>query len=356
MEDRNATYEGLRTSIGGLVAASDPQNRHLLWVVPQSLAVARNQADCIEVFVAGEPLLSSIRVVEDILEHQTWASAGGNLVAARIVLPRGEHIDRLAAVLCVDLIDGDLASDRQGAFSEVEPMLALALTRNALGDPVLNGLVGELELLVRLLSRAAPAARSDILNAWAGSTPSARDFQLKTVGVEVKTTQGANSTHHVSGVHQVELGSSNDGVAETHLYMLSLGIRWLPEGNAGTSLPALVNSALDLVQDHDQRAGLLARIKQYGGDISIGYDHERDHAKSRYGGRYVVRFERLYDMTDSRLELLSSSQLAGLKDIDSSSVEFDVVLDEHVRGDINPIAGWDAVVPHVLASAGIPEV
>ena len=58
-------------------------------------------------------------------------------------------------------------------------------------------------------------------------------------------------------------------------------------------------------------------------------------------------------MTDDRLELLSSSDLVGLRNIDLTSVEFKVVLQDQVRGDLNPVNGWDALVPRLLKTAGI---
>ena len=75
------------------------------------------------------------------------------------------------------MIDSGLGEDPQEAFAAVEPLLALALSRDMVGDPVLNGLIGGQTLLRRLLSQVAPASRSDVLIAWAGSTPSSRDFQ-----------------------------------------------------------------------------------------------------------------------------------------------------------------------------------
>ena len=222
------------------------------------------------------------------------------------------------------------------------------------GDPVLNGLIGELALLRRLLTQVPQPSRPDVLAAWAGSNPSSRDFQLGSVGVEVKTTQSTVSTHHVSGFHQVERGQSNGGVPETDLFILSLGIEWLEAGAGGTSLPELVDSVLAVTPGHEAQEDLLARIKQYGGDITIGYDHRRDRSKGRYAGRFHFRFERLYDMTDDRLELLTREDVNGLKNIDPESVEFRVVLESRVRGDLNPVASWNALVPHVLARAGFP--
>lgn len=353
MDDRDATYERFRDEIARLSAAPDASNRQLLWMSESLLAVARNENQCVELFIVSEyPLRASISVVEDLLAHQVWTSSQGELSAARIVLPRGEHFDQLAALLCVEMIDGGLSEDRQGAFAAVEPLLALALSREVVGDPVLNGLIGELALLRRLLSQVAPPSRSDVLTAWAGSNPSSRDFQLGSVGVEVKTTQSIVSTHQVSGFHQIERGKSNGGVPETDLFLLSLGIEWLEAGAGGTSLPELVDSVLAVTPGHEAQGDLLARIKQYGGDITIGYDHRRDRSKGRYAGRFHIRFERLYDMTDERLELLKREDVNGLKNIDPESVEFRVVLGMKVHGDLNPIANWNALVPHVLAKAG----
>ena len=179
MDDRKATYERFRSEISGLPAAPDASNRQLLWMSESLLAVARNEASCVELFIVSEhPLRASISVVEDLLAHQVWTSSQGDLSAARIVLPRGEHFDQLAALLCVELIDSGLDEDRQEAFAAVEPLLALALSRDMVGDPVLNGLIGELALLRRLLNQVPPPSRPDVLAAWAGSNPSSRDFQL----------------------------------------------------------------------------------------------------------------------------------------------------------------------------------
>lgn len=354
MDDKDATYERFRRAVGELMAAPDDRNRQLLWMSGSHLAVARNETHCIELFIACEqPLTASISMVGDLLAHQVWSSSHGEFPASRIVLHRGEHFDQLAALLCVEMIQSSVDEDPQEAFAAVEPLLALALSRDMVGDPVLNGLIGELTLLRRLLDQVQPASRPDVLAAWAGSNPSARDFQFGTVGVEVKTTQSAVSTHKVSGFHQIERGESNGGVAETDLFLLSLGLEWLEGGTGGTSLPELVDSLLDMTPAHQDQEDLLARIKQYGGDITIGYDHRRDRSKGRYAGRFHFRFERLYDMTDDRLQLLRREDVIGLKNIDPESVEFRVVLESKVRGDLNPVTNWKALVSHVIEKAGL---
>jgi hypothetical protein len=252
----------------------------------------------------------------------------------------------------VELVDHGLADDPQSAFSVVEPLIELALTRDMVTDPTLMGLIGELSLLEHLLAAVPASSVPDVLHAWAGSTPSARDFQLGSVGIEVKTTQGASSIHHVEGVHQVELGRSNDDVAETDLFMLSLGIGWLLTDDDGISLPELVDGVLDLVPGLHDRLDLLSRIKEYGGDSAIGYDHDRDRLKARYAARLYFRFERLYDLTDNRLKFLNSAHLIGLSNVDPGSVAFRVMLDDRVRGDLNPITTWSSSIARILGAAG----
>lgn len=355
MDHRDETYEGLRARIVSLQSERDARSRTLAWVSgDRQLAVSRNPAGRVEVFVAGDPLRATTEAVGDVLEHDRWAAEGGEeFSASRVVLPPGAHFDQFAALLCIELVDNGVAHDHHAAFAAVEPLIELALTREHATDLTLMGLIGELALLKQLLNEVPAGVRFGVLNAWAGSEPSARDFQLERVGIEVKTTQGASSIHKVSGVHQVELGRSNGGTAETHLFMLSLGIRWVADVGEGMSLPELVDDVLALVPDDEDRAALLARIKQYGGDSAIGYDHVRDRVKARYSSRFAFRFERLYDMADDNLKLLNSARLVGLTNVDPTSVEFRVQLEERVRGDLNPVTGWSAVASAVLMSAGL---
>jgi hypothetical protein len=250
------------------------------------------------------------------------------------------------------LIDEGVDHDAQSAFSAVEPLIALALSREWVTDLTLVGLIGELVLLESLVETSDFGATHDVVNMWAGSVPSARDFQIGSVGVEVKTTQGPLSVHHVEGVHQVELGHSNENVPETALFLLSLGISFIVHPSEGRSLPELVDSVLGRLSEPGVRDTFLARIKQYGGDAAIGYDHPRDRTRSRYTKRFYLRFERLYDMTDDRLKLLTSAQLSGLLNVDASSVSFRVVLPDRIRGELNPVVGLSPISRRLLEIAG----
>ncbi|MFC8190864.1 PD-(D/E)XK motif protein [Cellulomonas sp. NPDC057328] len=261
--------------------------------------------------------------------------------------------------MCTELVRHGVARDTQSAFARTEPVVALALRRAAIGDAAIVGLAGELLVLDALLNVVTPGAVPDVLDAWKGSAPSSRDFQLGDVGVEVKTTTASDSVHHVTGVHQVEPGTSVDGTPESALYLLSLGIRWLGRGaTGGFTLPGLVDSVVarahgagvtEAVVDQ-----LLTRVRQYGGDAGLGYDHASDSQLPRFLQPFEVRFERLYDMGDDDIHVLDSASLAGATHVDASTVEFTVRLPRRVRGDVNPVSGLRQIARAITARAHLP--
>lgn len=344
------SFEWLRERLPDLPRATSPQARELEWIdVEHRLAVARDDRGRLELFLTGARLVASAKIVRDALHHQTWQMADGSVLDAnRLVLPSADHYDGVAAFLCAELFENGFANDRERAFRLTEPAIALTLRRASLGNEVVLGLAGELYFLDYLGSRAAPAAQEDLVLAWAGSSPSARDFQFGHVGVEVKTTAGLSSTHHVQGVHQIEPGGSVGGAHETHLYLLSLGVQWLrPEDEGGDAIPRLVDRLLGRL-DADLRKPFLARILQYGGDAGVGYDHERDRDLPLFTGRFALRFERLYDMSDPRIRLPRTSDLEAFTDLDVSSVAFRIALRDQVRGDVNPVSDMGEIARILL--------
>lgn len=350
------SFEWLRDRVGRLEPAVGPQSRDVVWVdESHAVAVARDHRGQLEVFVVGDQLVPHVPAVRECLEYQRWATTSGEeLNANRVVLPSAPHFDAVTALICVELIDNGLHSDPQAAFGRTEPVIALALRRAAMGHEALLGLAGELVFLSALTRAASPLAASALVEGWKGSRPSTRDFQLGPVGVEVKTTTGPASEHYIHGVRQVELGVPVDGVPETSLFLMSLGIRWLDGSSAGFRIPELVDSVLSQLPDASAAERFLTEVRQYGGDVALGYDHEVHRTASRFRRPFEVRFERLYDMTDDAIQVLRSSDLDGLVHLEQNSVTFRVSLPVQVRGDINPVTGMAAIVGRVLAKAGIP--
>jgi hypothetical protein len=349
------TFERLREQVAALSPASESDARELVWADEQrSIAIARDPRARIEIFVIGDELEASIRSVRECLVHQRWTASDGSAIdATRVVLPADEHFDGVATLVCAELLRTGVAEDPQRAFTATEPVLALALRRAVVGDEVLAGLIGELVLLEALLRQAPINSAQEILRGWTGHVPSSRDFQLGDIGIEVKTTMLPSSTHAISGVHQVELGRSVGGVAESSLFLLSIGIRWLqPGAPGGTTLPQLVEAIVATLHSEEDVAQFLARVRQYGGEVALGYDHGSQAATPRYQHAVELRFERLYDMTDNRVRVLRSQDLTAFDHVEAASVQFRATLPRQIRGDINPVNGLSSIADAILGMSG----
>src|SRR5690349_5366949 len=154
------SYEELREAVRRLPPAASEDVRDLAWADRDRLvAIARDTQGRLELFVVGGPLVPVNPLVAEHLQHQSWTtSARTSLQANRLVLPDAPHFDGVAAFICAELLRNGLAADRGMAFAATEPVIALALRRQALGDQVLVGLAGELYALHSLLSGAADGA------------------------------------------------------------------------------------------------------------------------------------------------------------------------------------------------------
>jgi len=69
----------------------------------------------------------------------------------------------------------------------------LGLRNSDAPNRVLMGVAGELVVLNALARSASSANVLGVVESWCGSVPSSRDFQLGSVGLEVKTTAGSVS-------------------------------------------------------------------------------------------------------------------------------------------------------------------
>lgn len=339
------SYEWLRGALSELRPARTPKDRVLVWADSRhSLAVSRDSVGRLEVFVVGDPLEASSALVAENLQHQFWTTQDGDVLPAnRLVLPDAPHFDGVAAFLCSELLVNGADKDPADAFRRSEAVIALALRRGALSNQALVGLAGELFTLARLVERL-PQRTTQVIEGWFGAIPSSRDLQLEAIGVEIKTTSGPDSTHHIQGLHQIERGLSVDDAPETHLFLLSIGVEWLPTTTAGgQSIPNLVETILERLEDGMLRDAFIDRVKQYGGDAAIGYDHRGNQDVARFRRRFQTRFERLYDLDDDRLHLLRGSDVDRATHVDINSLNYRVRLPTKVLGDLNPIAGMHTI-------------
>ena len=317
------------------------------------MAVARDPGGRLELFLVGDRLQATLSHVADNMQFQEWTAVNDvRLPANRLLLPSDSYFSSAAAFICTELIEAEYSTKHQVAFSRVEPLISMLLRRVELGDNVLLGVIGELSLLDALTRLAPPEEVAELVQAWKGFAPSARDFQIRRVGVEVKTTISDVSVHHIQGFHQVELGHAIDGVPEEKLYLLSLGFAAVPESTqGGISVPSLVDLISARVESDQVRTGFTARVRQYGGDAAIGYDHTTDRDRPRFSRRLVPMFERLYDLADERLKILRRADVQSYTNVDADSLEFRIDLPSQVTGELNPITGMRSIATALLNSS-----
>lgn len=351
--DEIESFEWLRRRVEQHPRATSPDTRAIIWAdAAHSAAVARDHQGVIEIFLVGDSIRPSTAVLRDALQHQEWTTAtAGVILANRMVLPEASNLPGVAAFICAELLANGFAADPQGAFARTEQVIAVLLFQQQLGNEILTGLAGELVLLDELTRQAADP--DGVAASWFGSTPSSRDVQLGEVGIEVKATTRASSAHSIQGFHQVEVGHPVTDVPETALYLLSVGIRWLPpEATGGTSIPRLVDQVADRLSGEERRR-FLARVRQYGGDAGVGYDHANDRGEPRYARRLMVTFERLYDMSDERIRVLRSSDVDGVPHVERDSITFRIALPPQVDGDLNPTTDLVRIAARTLDEAGV---
>lgn len=349
------SYESIRETIRRVPLSLGAGDRAVITIDDHgALFVARDAQGRIELFLRAPRLHPLITNVRERVVHDTWETAEGRQFSAnRILFPAGEHLDAAAALVCVELLRSGYEADPIQAFARAEPVIDLVLAPLQHAHQALTGLAGELSFLYALLrTQDTQAARRLMLDAWQGWQSSTRDFQLGPVGVEVKATTHSASVHHIQGWYQVELGAAGGTSVETALFLLSIGVRWLPEEtSAGQSIEELIAVIGSHLQAEDREL-LIDRVRAYAG-AGFQVDASGMPAQKALRRRFALTFERLYDMADDRILLPRSADLAGFSHLDLDSVEFDVVLPNQVRGDLNPQVGLGPSVERILLDAGL---
>ncbi|PPL19592.1 hypothetical protein GY24_05235 [Microterricola pindariensis] len=242
----------------------------------------------------------------------------------------------------------------------------MAIAKLHLTDQALLGLNGELLLLDAMLRQAERDELQDLIVAWYGWRESTRDFSRNSVGIEVKTTTRAVSTHQVQGVHQLELlDHSDSGDSEHKLFLVSIGLEWIDaDGDLEVdrehfyTLPALVDSIVQQVRDAvDELAAdevveaFVSHVLQYGEDHDIGYHHHTMSGSAAYSRQFVQRFVRCYDMLDPGIEVLRSEDLLPLRHVSRGSVRFQIELPPSIHGDFNPVVGLNSTAKLVVEAS-----
>ena len=347
----NPSFEALRQQLAALAIPAG-EARQLIWVVVDRLGIAMTAGGAYEIFLLGPPLLSASALVAGNLQHDRWEpSAGGEAFeASRVLLGSAAHFAAVAALIATELARLNLSTDAalQQAFSEVEPIIDMAIRRAVLSSEVIVGLIAELHVLRAALLIALPADRAKILPAWRGWAPG-RDFVLGQHGIEVKATRGTTSRHSFSGIHQLEPQPTPSGCTEK-LHLLSFGLQEVNQG--GFSLPELVNDLLSLLSDDtgarsSAQAQLLTMIASYGGASVPNYEHDTMDDWSAYKQRYAITFSRLYEIDDPEMRLLSRELVEQTFAV-AASLSFELALPSMIST-YNPAQNWQAEVAKMIS-------
>ncbi len=340
------SFEPVRNDLEGL-RVPEGEARRLVWVVEGRLGAALTASGSYEIFLLGPELTAASPLVGRHLQHDQWEPEPGGEVfeATRVLLGSAAHFAAVAALIATELARLDLSSDEalQHAFTEVEPIIEMAIQRSALSDEALIGLIAELHVLRAALVAVGKEKRPLVLMGWHGWTKG-RDFIFGDKTIEVKATTGAQSRHHFSGVHQLE-AQRLGGVQIERLSLLSLGLSETESG--GQSLPDLVEDLISLLQSDGLAGGsaqrqLLAMIGAYGEAGTAGYDHDRARHWQIYQRRFAIDFGRLYDISDDEVRLLTREQIEDTFAV-VESVSFSLLLPDRITS-FNPVSNWQGDV------------
>lgn len=333
------TFESLRDDLGRAKPASSRLERHITWVGGErKLAYARDEKGQLEMFLVCEELEAYEPVVRERMVHDSWETSDRSRLAAnRLWLPAGDHYDAVAATILVELLERGFEGHAVEAFRFTEPLITLVLGQASAESAALTGLAGELLTLASLLRYAEGLPAEVLLDSWQGWGRSSRDFQLGPVGVEVKTSTTSASRHHIQGWYQLECGVSADGTIETDLYLLSIGIQWLPDESRGLTIEDLIKEITKRIPT-TRSSGFLDSVRGYCG-LRLDLDRDGRAGQASLRRPFISTYERLYDLRDDRIRLPRSADLAHFSDLISDTVTFELELPARVRGDLNPILG-----------------
>jgi hypothetical protein len=339
-------FEALREDLEAL-SVPEEQARNLRWLAAP-LAIGRTATGDYEVFIRGPELRAGSALVRRHVQHGDWRPEEGGepFSASRIVLPSAAHFASIAALIAIELLRAGVGEPGgiQTAFTDVEPIIEMAIRRGALSEAVIIGLVGELTVLRQLiLARSGqPERMMRSLDFWQGWQEGGRDFRIGDHAIEVKTTQASASIHEFSGLHQLEAKQLPSGAIE-QLHLMSIGLA--ASTTMGESLPSVVSSITTLLSTSAGGAEVAdeftRRVSLYGTLSGTGYAHATMQDWSVYATRYTHTFlPRLYRIDDPAMLLLGRDLLAQTF-VQAQGLSFTMHIPEQVSA-FNPTPNWQA--------------
>jgi len=105
-EQGNGSFEWLRERLTNLPPAEAEHERELVWVnAGRTLAVSRDPAGHLEIFLPGPQLRADLKLVADGLSYHTWRFRNGDgMEANRLQFTSADHFDVVVSFLCAELL------------------------------------------------------------------------------------------------------------------------------------------------------------------------------------------------------------------------------------------------------------
>lgn len=337
-------FETLRAHLEALEVPKG-QARKMRWLAAP-LAVGRTPCGDFEIFIRGAELHASSPLVRRHLQHGEWRPEGGGepFSASRIILPAAPHFASVATLIAIELLRAGITAPHgpQPAFSDVEPIIEMAIRRGALPENVIIGLIGELTVLRQLLltRSSRPTEMMRAIEYWQGWQHGGRDFCIGDYAIEVKTTQASISSHEFSGLHQLEPALLPSGRRE-QLHLLSVGL--VASTSVGETLPAIIESIiglLNIASAPEVVTEMLSRVSLYGSPSGGGYSHEAMQNWGVYQTRYAHSFPpRLYRIDDPAMRLLDREVLSSTF-VQPTGLSFTMHFPMQISA-FNPAPSWE---------------
>ena len=350
------TYESVLDQIAAIPPAVSGQLRDICWLTPaRVVGVARDQFGHLELFLAGLRLHPRSKTVGDSLEFHAWHRSNGvPLDANRLLLPALGHFDQVGAFIAIELLRNGADRRLENAFVVTEPIIELAIRRLLMSEAAVLGMAGEL-LLLDALCRWAPAALvSQVVDCWEGWRHAVRDFTWDGVGVEVKITRRATSTHMIENIHQVDpLVGGDDGAREDRLLLISIGLQEAIPSENTFSIPTLVDRIVDCLRSTGNDgliSSFLTHVAAYGTDSGLGYEHASMAAEPPFIDHFAVVFFGAYYMEATAIKVRRNGDAGTHCHVAPTARWFTISLPNSLNYQ-NPIHGMNRVAQHILRGA-----
>lgn len=306
-------YEEAYDLLGGVPVPTEEGHLEVEWLIADRLGLGRDSMARFVVVLAGGLVDATSETVKQSLMHGQWKQSSGEHIEGNALrLPHGAPFQVAATTIAIELIrrgiESRVASD---VFKEVESFIELVIRRVLLPPESILGLLGELLVLdygLAALDQIPQGRRPDRCSLWRGHTYQARDFVLNRLALEVKTTTGPSSRHHISNLDQVEARTLDGGHTE-ELYLVSVGLAEEAAGSSRFSIAQLTNRIMGRLDDAEA-SRFLEQLEQYGPEDCGGYKHALMADWEPYVRRYRLTFQpRIYDISDVNLRLIRRSDL-----------------------------------------------